>query len=266
MGENPRRGEITTVADYAQLGDVRTWYEERGTGEPLVLVHPGGADAQGWAPTLDALSAYFHVFAPERRGHGRTPDVEGPITYELMAQDTTAFLAAVVGGPAHLVGWSAGAGVGLLAALRRPDLARKLILISGVFHRDGWMPEAIDPDRYPHEALEPGYTELSPDGPEHYPIVAAKLMRMNWEEPTLAASELSEVRSRTLVMLADDDEVTLEHAIEMYRALPDAELAIVPGTSHALLHEKPALCNSILMEFLTAEAVSTIAPMRRRGE
>jgi pimeloyl-ACP methyl ester carboxylesterase len=67
-------------------------------------------------------------------------------------------------------------------------------------------------------------------------------------------------------MLGDDDEVTLEHAIEMYRGLPDAELAIVPGTSHGLLHEKPALCNSILVEFLTADAVSTIAPVRRSGE
>ncbi len=120
------------MANYAQLGDVRTWYDEHGVGEPLVLLHPGGADARAWAPTLDALSARFHVFTPERRGHGRTPDVEGPITYELMAQDTIAFLEAVVGGPAHLVGWSAGAGVALVAALRRADLARRLILIAGV--------------------------------------------------------------------------------------------------------------------------------------
>jgi pimeloyl-ACP methyl ester carboxylesterase len=251
------------MADYAQLGDVRTWYDEHGAGEPLVLLHPGGADARGWAPTLDALSARFHVFTPERRGHGRTPDVERPITYELMAQDTIAFLEAVVGGPAHLIGWSVGAGVALQAALRRPDLARRLILIAGVFHRDGWIPEAIDPDRYPHEALEPGYAELSPDGHHHYPVVAAKLTRTNWEEPTLAASELRGVRSRALVMLGDDDEVTLEHAIEMYRGLPDAELAVVPGTSHGLLHEKPALCKSIIIDFLTTDPLPTIAPVRR---
>ena len=93
--------------------------------------------------------------------------------------------------------------------------------------------------------------------------MSTKLARMNWEEPTLAASELSGVTSRTLVMVGDDDEVRLEHAIAMYRGLPDAELAVVAGTSHGLLHEKPALCNGIIVDFLTTDPVPTIAPVRR---
>jgi pimeloyl-ACP methyl ester carboxylesterase len=248
---------------YVELGDVRTWYDEHGEGEPLALIHPGGADARAWGPNLDALAAHFHVYTPERRGHGRTPDVDGPITYELMAQDTIAFLERIVGGPAHLVGCSAGASVALLVALRRPDLARRLVLVSGVFHRDGWLPGAIDPDASPPEVLARGYAELSPDGPDHYPVVSAKLTRVNWEEPTLAASELSGVTSRTLVMLGDDDEVRLEHATAMYRGIPDAELAVVPGTSHGLLHEKPELCNTIMVDFLTTDPVPTFAPIRR---
>jgi pimeloyl-ACP methyl ester carboxylesterase len=253
------------VADYAELGGVRTWFDERGEGEPVVLLHPGGADARAWAPNLDALAARFHVFTPERRGHGRTPDVDGPITYELMAQDTVAFLEDVVAAPAHLVACSAGVGVALLAALRRPDLARRMVLVCGVFHRDGWIPSAIDPDASPPEVLARGYAELSPDGPDHFPVVSAKLARMNWEEPTLTASDLSAVTSRTLVMLGDDDEVTLEHAIATYRGIPDAELAVVPGTSHGLLHEKPALCNTIIVDFLTMDPVPTLAPIRRRS-
>jgi pimeloyl-ACP methyl ester carboxylesterase len=93
--------------------------------------------------------------------------------------------------------------------------------------------------------------------------VYAKLARMNWEEPTLTTSDLSGVTSRTLVMVGDDDEVTLEHAIAMYRGIRDAELAVVPGTSHGLLHEKPALCNAILVDFLTTDPVPTFAPIRR---
>lgn len=254
------------MAEYADLGGVRTWYDERGEGEPLALLHPGGADARAWAPNLDALSARFHLFMPERRGHGRTADVEGPITYELMAQDTIAFLERIVGGPAHLVGCSAGASVALLVALRRPDLARRVVLISGVFHRDGWIPAAIDPDASPPEVLARGYAELSPDGPGHFPVVSAKLARMNWEEPTLTASDLNAVTSRTLVMLGDDDEVTLEHAGAMYGGLADAELAVVPGTSHGILHEKPALCNTIIVDFLTTDPVPTIAPVRRADQ
>jgi pimeloyl-ACP methyl ester carboxylesterase len=246
-----------------QLGEVRTWYEELGDGEPLVLLHPGGADARAWSPSIGVLSERFHVFTPERPGHGRTPDVDGPLTYELMTRDTIAFLEAVVGGPAHLVGCSAGAIVAMLVALRRPDLARRVILVSGVFHRDGWIPSAIDPDADPHPAIAAGYAQISPDGADHFPVVHAKLTRMGWEEPTLDASELAGITSRTLVMVADDDEVVLEHAIGMYRGLPDAELSVVPGTSHGLLHEKPALCNRIMLDFLTTDPVPTIAPVRR---
>jgi pimeloyl-ACP methyl ester carboxylesterase len=69
---------------------------------------------------------------------------------------------------------------------------------------------------------------------------------------------------RTMVMVADDDEVVLEHAIAMYRELPHAELAVVPGTSHGLLVEKPELCNRLLLDFLCNEPVQTFAPLRRR--
>jgi pimeloyl-ACP methyl ester carboxylesterase len=254
---------VIPVGGYVQLGEVRTWYDEHGDGPPLVLLHPGGADAKAWAPNLEPLAAHFRVYAPERRGHGRTPDVEGPITYELMAQDTIAFLEQVVGGPAHLVGRSAGANVALVVALHRPDLARRVVLISGVFHRDGWITEVIDPDREPHEALAHGYAELSPDGADHFPVVAAKLKRMDFEEPTLHAADLRGLPNRTLVMVADDEEVTLEHTVETYRSLPDAELAIIPGTSHGLLNEKPGLCNTIIVEFLTADPIPTIAPISR---
>jgi pimeloyl-ACP methyl ester carboxylesterase len=101
------------VAGYVEVDEVRTRYDDYGSGEPLaLLLHPGGADARAWAPNLDALAAHFHVFTPERRGHGRTPDVEGPITYELMANDTMAFLERIVGG-------RGSSAAGVLAPVRR---------------------------------------------------------------------------------------------------------------------------------------------------
>jgi pimeloyl-ACP methyl ester carboxylesterase len=86
---------------------------------------------------------------------------------------------------------------------------------------------------------------------------------MHLEEPTLSTGELGSVSTRTLVMVGDDDEVTLEHAVAMYRAIPDAELAVVPGTSHGLLVEKPELCNGLIVEFLKYDPVPTLAPIRR---
>jgi pimeloyl-ACP methyl ester carboxylesterase len=252
------------MAEYVELGGMRTWYDERGEGEPLALLHGGLVDARFFEKNVDALADRFHVLLPERRGHGHTPDVDGPITYELMAQDTIAFLEAVVGGPAHLVGHSDGAVVAMLVALRRPDLARRLVLVSGGFHRDGLMPgmDQLDVDQVV-EFLGSAYGEVSPDGREHFPVVVRKIARLTAEEPTLARSELRGVNSRTLVMFGDDDLMTLEHVIAMYETIPNSELAVVPGTSHFLLQEKPALCNTIILDFLTTEPVATVAPIRR---
>ena len=87
---------------------------------------------------------------------------------------------------------------------------------------------------------------------------------MHAEQPTFVLSDLAQVECRTLVMVADDDEVRLEHALAAYRAIPNAELAVIPGTSHGLLVEKPELCNQIIETFLTSEPIATFAPIRRR--
>jgi len=127
------------------------------------------------------------------------------------------------------------------------------------------VPKAIDPSNEPPEFLKRQYEEDSPDGIDHYPIVAAKLAQMHLEEPTLTTSDLFGLPTRTLVMVGDDDEVTLEHAVATFRAVPDGELMVVPGTSHGLLVEKPALCNKVIVEFLTTDPVETMAPIRRTG-
>ncbi len=252
------------MSDHVELNGVRTWYDERGEGEPLVLLHPGMTDSRAWGPNIDALAARFHVFTPERRAHGHTPDVEGPLSFDDMAADTAAFLEQVVGGPAHLAGCSDGATVALLTALHRPELVRRLAFVAGVFHHEGWHPSAIDPDNAPPEFMAEAYGELSPDGIEHFPVVVEKLAALHLVEPALDAEDLARIESPTLVMVGDDDEVTLEHAVALYRALPDGELAVVPRTSHGLLVEKADLCNRMLVEFLAEDPVQTLAPIRRR--
>lgn len=251
------------MANIVNLNGVSTWYGEHGRGDPCVLLHPGGAgvDSRPMAPIVHALEQLFHIYTPERRAHGRTPDIDGPITYELMVQDTVAFIERVISRPVHLLGYSDGAIVALMLARRRPDLVRRLVFVAGVFHRDGWEDRVLDGD--PPEFLKQSYGELSPDGIGHYEVVVAKLAAMHAHEPALTGGDLREVAPRTLVMFGDDDEVRLEHAVEMYRRLPDSELAVVPGTSHGLLSEKPDLCNEIIIEFLTQPPVRTLAPRRR---
>jgi pimeloyl-ACP methyl ester carboxylesterase len=252
------------MAEYVQLGAVKTWYDEHGSGDPLVLLHGGLVDARFFEPNLGALAEHFHVYRPERRGHGHTPDVPGPITYQLMAEDTIAFLEAVVGEPADLVGHSDGAFTGMLVAIQRPELVRRLVLISGGFNKSG---EAAPDMEWNVDELArflgPAYGEVSPDGEDHFKVVATKIGEMAAVEPNLQTSELVNVTQRTLVMFSDDDLMTLAHAVEMYEALPNAELAIVPGTSHFLTQEKPRLVNQLVLDFLANDPLETVAPIRR---
>jgi pimeloyl-ACP methyl ester carboxylesterase len=252
------------MAEYVQLGAVKTWYDEHGSGAPLVLMHGGLVDARFFAPNLGSLDERFHVYTPERRGHGHTPDVPGPITYQLMADDTIAFLETVVGESADLMGHSDGAFVAMLVAMQRPQLVKRLVLISGGFNKKGeaapdmeWNVDEIG------QFLAPAYGEVSPDGEDHFKVVATKIGEMAAVEPNLQASELAKVTQRTLVIFSDDDLMTLTHAVEMYEALPNAELAVVPGTSHFLTQEKPDLVNQLVLDFLTNDPVQTVAPIRR---
>jgi pimeloyl-ACP methyl ester carboxylesterase len=250
------------------LGGVRTWYAQHGAGEPLVYLHGGFSDASELDPVLDSYTAHFRVLTPERRGHGHTPDTPGPFDFPLLAGDTVAFLERVVGGPADLVGYSDGATTALHVALLRPDLVRRLVLISGQFSHAGLLPVfGDDPAAAAREMAAYGmgerHAEVSPDGPEHFLVLAEKVVRMALTEPRLSVARLRDVHARTLVVCSDDDVVRLEHSLELYRAIPEAELAVVPGTSHVLVVEKPELVTRLVLAFLTTEPPTPIWPQRR---
>jgi pimeloyl-ACP methyl ester carboxylesterase len=255
---------MRTTVEHPGTPTVTMWHHEVGSGEPLVLLHGGAVDGRFFEGTIGPLTERFHVFVPDLRGHGHTPDAEGPFSYEAFATDTIAFLESAVGGPAHLVGHSIGAGVALLVALRRPDLVARLVLVSGAFHHDGLVTGAdgIDVDQVV-AAFGTAYGEVSPDGEAHYRVVIEKVAALDMNEPDLPESVLAEISPRTLVVAGDDDIVTLEHTLSLYRGIPDAELAVVPGTSHFLLQEKPTLCWQLILPFLPNDPVPTVAPVRR---
>jgi pimeloyl-ACP methyl ester carboxylesterase len=249
---------------YADLRGIRTWYQERGSGEPLVLLHGGIVDSRFFEQNLPDLAERFHVYAYDRRGHGRTPDVEGPMTFEAGVDDTVALLEDVIGGAADLLGHSNGAFIAMLTAMRRPELVRRLVLVSGGFHRDGLVFSANEGDSKEMVAeFGPSYGEVSPEGEEHFPVIVDKTAELERKQPALAQAALRDIKAPTLLMFGDDDLVTIEHIKATYEGIPDAELAIIPGASHFLLQEKPALCNRIIADFLINEPVPTVAPIRR---
>ena len=257
------------MGEYVDLPGVKTWYEAEGSGEPLLLLHGGLVTNETWGAQRAPFAERYKVYLPERRAHGHTPDVEGPLHYDDMAQDTIDFIETVVGEPAHLVGWSDGGNVGLLVAIARPDLVRKLVVIGSNYLPPAEIPDApnpadsLDPDNPGIAMFRSMYEAASPDGAEHWPELLRKLGEMWSNEPKIAVEDLGRITAPTLVFAGDDDLVPLEHTIAQHRAIPNSELAIVPGTSHAVLMEKTDLANRIILDFLGNDPVPTLMPIKR---
>jgi pimeloyl-ACP methyl ester carboxylesterase len=241
---------------------VDMWHDERGAGDPVVLLHGGLTDSRCFTGNLDGLADTFKLYLPDRRGHGRTPDAPGPLTIELMAQDTIAFLEETVGGPARLVGYSAGGTVALWVAMRRPDLVERLVMISAAYDLDGLIFKPQAGVELPAVIVD-AYAEVSPDGRDHLPVVVGKIVQAATTEPPLNPDDLRVVTARSLVLAGDDDLVTLEHTVALYRALPTAELAVLPNASHLLLMERAETVRALVRQFLTTPAAPTFMPLSR---
>jgi pimeloyl-ACP methyl ester carboxylesterase len=256
------------MGEYIELPGVKTWYEVEGQGDQVLLLHGGFCTNETWGPQRADFAAKHRLFLPERRAHGHTPDVEGPLSFHDMARDTIDFLTSVVGSPAHLVGWSDGGVVALLVAIARPDLLRKIVVTGTNFKSapEIGMAEGLDEltaDAPDLEMFRAMYEAASPDGPEHWPIVVGKLVELYRTEPDISIEDLGRISAPTLVLVGDDDIVPLEHTLELYRTIPNSELAVVPGTSHAHFMEKPSLVNRIVLDFLDNDPVPTMMPVRR---
>jgi pimeloyl-ACP methyl ester carboxylesterase len=167
------------------------------------------------------------------------------------------------------VGWSDGGIVGLLVAIARPDLVHKLVAISANYDPSGLVPDALEvltsmrPDSDDLATFRTWYQAASPDGAGHWPTAVAKFQAMVSAQPNITSEQLGRISVPTLVVAGDDDMITLEHTTALFRAISNAELAIVPGTSHALIMEKPELVNRLVIDFLQREAEPTFMPFRR---
>jgi pimeloyl-ACP methyl ester carboxylesterase len=245
-----------------------TWVEDRGgDGDAVLVLHGGLSDSGGMAGIGEALAGSGRrVVAFDRRGHGRTADTDAPFHYEDMATEAIAVLEQVVGGPAALVGWSDGGIVSLLVARRRPDLVRAMVLIGTNYHHDGLHPDAFADAEGSLDMIREGYVAVSPDGAEHWPVVLEKTMAMFLTEPTLTPSDLADLATPALVLVGDDDLLTLEHTCSLYESLPNSRLAVIPGASHVVVMERPDLVHQFVLEFLSSAdaAPATFMPLRRR--
>jgi len=251
---SPRYFEIPAsrpAGRFVQLGQVRMYYETYGYGQPLLLLHGGLSTIEGLRYQIPFFAKHFKVILPERPGHGRTADTRGPYTYEHMARQTAAFMDVLKLKDARLMGYSDGANLLFWLAARRPDLVRRFIAVGGNFHHKGCEPKFQRALKKQRAELDPRYAVLSPDGAEHYPAVFEKCRTLWLSEPKWKLGLLRKVKAPGLIVAGDRDMIRPEHTLALFRGLPRADLAIIPGASHGLLKEKPKVINGLMLDFFT---------------
>ena len=174
-------------------------------------------------------------------------------------------------GPADLVGWSDGGMVGILVAAEHPDLVRTLAVSGTGFSSAGYVPGsmedlvALTPEDDDMQMFAAMYALASPDGPEHFPQVWDKFRAM-WAEPFDWSDTIRQISAPTLVLVGDDDYVTVGHAEEFARMVPHGQLAVVPGASHLVPMEKPQVFNELILDFTANPEPETLMPLRRKDD
>jgi pimeloyl-ACP methyl ester carboxylesterase len=252
------------------IDGLAVFYETEGDGDPIVLLHGGLADNSTWAAQFSGFAPHRRVVAPERQAQGHTPDRPGPLTYQAMTDQTVSFLVALDLGPVDLLGWSDGGMVGTLIAAEHPELVRTLTVTGSGFSSAGYVPGgmegllALTPDDEDMAMFAAMYAQASPDGPEHFPEVWEKVRTM-WAEPFDWTAKVMRIVAPTLVIVGDDDYITVGHAEAFSRAVKNGQLAVVPGTSHILPMERPDLFNQLVLDFTASPIPETMMPLRRKA-
>jgi pimeloyl-ACP methyl ester carboxylesterase len=241
---------------YASVNGLQLYYEIRGAGRPLVLLHGGLLTIDlNFRPLLGPLAASRQVIAVELQGHGHTADTGRPMTIEALAGDVVALLDHLGIAEADLFGFSLGGLVACAVALGAPARVGKLIVASADAHRppgresapldEGRLPTAAD-----FQAWRDAYEAVAPD-PGHFDEFAAKNSAMVHEFAGWA-DELRSLQMPTLLIFGDRDFTPLPHVVELFELLPDAQLAVLPGTTHVGVTRRSGAVLALITPFLDA--------------
>jgi len=261
----------SAVAD-AQAGHrvnvngMRMYYEVSGSGSPLVVLHGSYMNIREMGTIIPKLARTHQVYALEFQGHGRTTDIDRPITYQNLADDVAAFMNAVDLQKADIFGYSMGAIAGLQLAIRHPEKVNKLVFAGGAYDFAGWQPEfkALIPKQTVEMMLQTPFAKEYPKlaaNPKGFPELARKVIALQ-NEPMAWETDVRALKLPVLIIGGDADGATLEHYVQMFRllgggaigdmgkALPASRLAIMPATSHTAIITQTDLLLAYIEPFL----------------
>jgi pimeloyl-ACP methyl ester carboxylesterase len=239
---------------YANVNGLKMYYEIHGTGKPLVLLH----GAFGWANVYPALAKDRQQIAVELQGHGHTADIDRPLTIEQMADDVATLLRQLKIERADVFGYSMGGNVALGLAIRHPDVVHRVAINGSHFAptEEAYEPESFKqfkslPADFAPPLLKGPYDKVAPD-PKQWPALVAKVKKMGLEWKGFTREQMKSIKAPVLITLGDRDGVKPEHAVEMFRLVPNARLALFPGGDHFLLWTSPNTVLGPVAAFLDA--------------
>lgn len=264
--------ERSTVA----VGDLTVSYGDTGSGRPVVLVHGGGLTSRMWGGFIEAASPSLRVLTPDTRNHGGTDNPTGTFSYDLAAEDLAGFIAALGLERPVVMGYSDGGIIVQHFLLAHPGVASAAV-IGGATHRvaadqhymDGMMAFYGYAGRgeLPASALDALETNAPQfagrlrvlHGGDAAPDRWRQLHQLAWPvwttEQVTELSEFSAVDVPVLVVLGQNDEFFRpEDALALAQALPQGEIALIPGASHSAFRERPGIFASLVLDFLTRSA------------
>lgn len=234
---------------YIDVGDLKIFYAEQGTGSPLVLIHGGLATGDTmWGERVPALARHYRVLVPDSRGHGRTNNPAGKLSYRQMADDAAGFIDALGLQQPMVLGYSDGAQIAIELGLRHQHHAKALVLGGAVTRPTTKYLETLRAMGF----SEPGLVDfdlIERDEPEffasiksdHQHVYGADYWRSFLPQigelwlgvPSYTDKELAGIAVPCLVITGDRDEAdSLEESLRLYRLLPQAELAVIPNAGH----------------------------------
>ncbi len=232
---------MSNLGSYADVNGLRMYYEVHGDGPPLVLLHGGTCSLDLPGMEIPFFATKYRVIAPEQMGHGRTTDaIDREFHYHDLAEDTVELLRQLNIEQAFFFGFSDGGNIGLDMAIHHPELVTKLVVSGANFRTDAYSDHSLEwlltvtPDDWPR-AFREEYDRLSPDGPGHWPVVLPRIQRMWASEPDYSDDEMASIKAPTLVIVGDQDVIKPEHAVAMFRAIPGAQLCVVPHEGHGVM-------------------------------
>ncbi|MDZ7267607.1 MAG: alpha/beta hydrolase [candidate division KSB1 bacterium] len=262
-----------SAGKYANVNGMKMYYEIHGQATPnnlpLIVLHGAYMNIPSMGAIIPKLAKTHQVYALEFQGHGRTTDIDRPITYPNLADDVAAFMDAVGLKKADVFGYSMGAAAGLQFAIRHPEKVNKLVAASVAYDASGWQPEFIafipqmTVEMFVNMPFAEDYRKLAAN-PDGFPELVKKLIQLE-KEPMAWEENVKALKTPVLIITGDADVATLEHSVAMFRLLggggmgdmgkplPTSRLAVMPATSHTAVITQTELLLAFIEPFLKGE-------------